>query len=132
MLLGVIVSKQSRDRSVSVTLFSCRLVSQCFPILSVWGRGCLWCLGVVCGTLCVVRGGERGVHFRKTQFVWTKICKAIAKPWKGNLSLVQGYGVLIWRAHSLPSVAGAGKLGIRFAIIAALPLWRRTPSLDQV
>ena len=37
-----------------------------------------------------------------------------------------------WIHYGLPSMGGAGKLGTRFAIIAAFPLWRRTPSLDQV
>ena len=30
----------------------------------------------------------------------SKMCKAITKPWKGNLSLVQCYRVLIWRAYT--------------------------------
>ena len=55
-----------------------------------------------------------------------------SKTLERSFEVVQRYGVLIGRAYSLPSVTGAGKLGIRFAIIAALPLWRRTPSLDQV
>ena len=51
------------SKSVSVALFSCRLVSQCLPILFVWGKGvsgcCLghvwvssgWCLGVAKGVI---------------------------------------------------------------------------------
>ena len=47
--------KRNRERSVSVALFSCCLVSQCLTILFVWpsvgGRGVSvvsgWCLGFV-------------------------------------------------------------------------------------
>ena len=72
MLLGVIVSKQSRDRSVSVALFSCSLVSQCFPILSIWGRGCLWCLGgvwVLSEGPCVLLEGDSIKQIGKGQLV---------------------------------------------------------------
>ena len=42
--------KRNRERSDSVAMFSCRLVSQCIPILPVFGEGgggVLWCLGGV-------------------------------------------------------------------------------------
>ena len=50
MFLGGDCLKRNWARPVSVALISCRLVSQCLTILSVWpsvwGRGCLWCLTV--------------------------------------------------------------------------------------
>ena len=66
MLSGGDSLKRNRERSVSVSLFSCRLVSQS-PILSVWRRegGCLWCLWCLCGVWalsegsCKLSGGVR-------------------------------------------------------------------------
>ena len=65
-LWGGVCGETRRERSVSVALFSCCLVSQCLTILSVWpsvwGRGVSvvsgWCLGLS-EVSCVLSGGDR-------------------------------------------------------------------------
>ena len=63
MLSGGDSLKRNRKRSVSVSLFSCRLVSQS-PMSGEVG-GCLWCLWCLCGVWalsegsCKLSGGVR-------------------------------------------------------------------------